>query len=65
MAKTPETVAKFLKDLTEKLRVLQTSELETFKAYKKEEVRKRQTLKPFDTRFNEAHQSWVGPNQIE
>ncbi|XP_033636592.1 thimet oligopeptidase-like isoform X3 [Asterias rubens] len=40
MAKTPETVAKFLKDLTEKLRILQTSELETFKAYKKEECEK-------------------------
>ncbi|XP_022105541.1 thimet oligopeptidase-like isoform X1 [Acanthaster planci] len=40
MAKTPETVSKFLKDLVGKLRVLQTAELETFLSYKKEECEK-------------------------
>ncbi len=38
MAKDQDTVANFLKDLAQKLRVLQKDELKTFLEFKKEEV---------------------------
>ncbi len=38
MAKTPERVSAFLKELTEKLQVLKKNEIDLFLEYKKEEV---------------------------
>ena len=38
MAKSPESVATFLKDLSQKLKPLKDKDMETFLQYKKEEV---------------------------
>ncbi len=38
IAKTPERVSAFLKELTEKLQVLKKNEIDLFLEYKKEEV---------------------------